>query len=81
MILQDVILQSAILQGVILQGVTSKTTAIWSYRMNYIQIQNVISKLRYFNRQYTDLLEESKFLDLVDGGRGGDKLRCAYKNG
>lgn len=58
-----------ILQGVILQAITSKTIVIWSYRLNYIQIQNVIFKLCYFNRQYNDLLEESKLLDLVKGKR------------
>jgi len=78
------ILQDVILQGVILQGVTSNTTATWSYRLNYIQIQNVIFKLYYFYRQYTDLLEESKLLDLVNGIYiyiYTYILRCAYKNG
>jgi hypothetical protein len=67
-----------ILQGVILQDVTFKTTAIWSYRLNYIQIQNVIFKICYFNRQYNDLLEESKLLDLVNwGGGSGAHIKMA----
>jgi uncharacterized protein YjbI with pentapeptide repeats len=56
--LQGIILHGVILQGIILQGVTSKTTTIRSYRLNYIQIQNVIFKLCYFKRQ-NELLEES----------------------